>query len=551
VRVGDLLKVLDRLAPFALAEPWDNCGLLVGDEAAAVDRILVTLELTEPVLTEAIVGGYHTVVTHHPLLFSPIRRLTEHDGLQRLLRRAVENGVNVIACHTNLDSAKGGIADIVADVMGLTDRRPVQAAPAGWHKFVGFIPRDALAEVSAAVFAAGAGDIGEYAGCAFACDGEGSFTPTQRANPHVGVGGVAERVDEIRWETVVPSGRVGAVIQAYVDAHPYEEPAFDIYPVEDVRAAEGIGRVGCLGEATALAELACDLGQAFDLGDPMIAGDPEKMISTVAVVPGNGGSLMDQVAGQAEVYVTGDLSYHDGDKAAEMGLSLILLPHGELEWAAMSRWVDVLKDELSQYEIAVARTRTWSSSWRRAARSGGARPTSTEVPQGDPGSRPQAQAVPAQVGRVRLWIDGGSRGNPGPSAIGVVLQTEAGETIEEFGRCIGEGTNNVAEYGALLAGLELAASHGASEIDVFSDSELLVKQMAGAYRVKNEGLKELHRQAKEAVAAYERVAIRHVLREKNSRADALLNQALDEAAGKTRSRSSSGPGGGTKSGSLF
>lgn len=539
--VSELMRILDKLAPFSLAEPWDNCGLLVGDESAPVVKVLAALEVTETVLREAVDEGFDTVLTHHPVLFSSPRRLVESDEQGRLLRGAIRAGVNLIACHTNLDSSPGGIADIVGQAVGLKDMVPLQMASAGWYKFVGFVPQDALPQVAQAVFAAGAGVIGEYGDCAYAIDGEGWFRPGADAKPAVGKPNKAERVAEVRWETVVRRGQLDAAIRAFVDAHPYEEPAFDVYPLEDRLLRAGLGRVGTLDSVLTVEALATRAAAAFGIPEPLIGGDVGKSVCRVAVLPGSGGSLLSEAAGAADAFITGDLSYHDSAKALALGLALVTLPHGELEWGAMSRWSDVLARKLASSGVTISQTQSWNAPWKRVGSQTAGRPTPPRpTPKAAPAAAPspsvaknvEAASVP---GKVRLWIDGGSRGNPGPSAIGVVLKTDGGETLAELGRTIGTGTNNVAEYTAMLAGLDLASRHGAREVEILSDSELLVKQMRGEYRVKNEGLRELFAEAKLRTATFDRVRLSHVCREDNARADALVNGALDEAEGKKRS----------------
>ncbi|MCL5735568.1 MAG: Nif3-like dinuclear metal center hexameric protein [Actinobacteria bacterium] len=518
--VSELLSMLDELAPFSLAEPWDNCGLLVGDENADANKIILALELTEEVLTEAITGGFGVVLVHHPILFSPVRRIVGSEGQGRVIRASIQAGINVIACHTNLDAAPGGIADIVGAELGLTDMVPLQMAPAGWFRFVGFVPLDALESVTRAVFAAGGGVIGNYSGCAYSGEGQGWFTPEKSARPATGRVGNAERTPEARWETVVPRGRLGAVVRAYVAAHPYEEPAFDVYPTEDRLPRMGLGRVGDLESPLTVAHLALRAAEVFALSAPAIGGARDKMVRRVAVLPGSGRSLVEEAAKLADVFVTGDLTYHDSEKAMELGLGLISLPHGEVEWAALRRWAAKLRERLGRGGPSVSLATAWRPAWQSAGASNPA-----------PGGR-TAPALPegaAGRSRVTMWIDGGCRGNPGPGGIGIVLKTAGGAVIEEVGRAIGACTNNVAEYTALLDGLELAARHGAREVDVFSDSELLVKQMSGEYRVKNEGLKDLHTQANAKVAIFSKVEIRYVPREQNKRADALVNEALDAA----------------------
>lgn len=529
MRVSDLLDILDELAPFSLAESWDNCGLLVGDKGACVGRLLVTLELSRAVLDEAAAGGFDTVLTHHPAIFSPVSRLVESEGRGALIRAAVRAGMNVISCHTNLDAARGGLADCVAEVLGLGDTTPLQMCDPGWCKFVGFIPPESLAAVSEAVFSAGAGVIGTYSGCAFAVDGTGWFQPGDGSCPTSGRVGERERVHEIRWETVVPRHRLDAVIGAYVSAHPYEEPAFDVHVVEDRLPRVGLGRVGRLATPLSVEDVAARLVAGFDLEPPLLAGAKETNVTTVAVLPGSGRSLLEQAARRADAFVTGDLTYHDADRAEELGLAVVAVPHGDLEWAAMKRWLDGARPALTADGIVVALSEAWSSPWRQAGRRVPSSCASAELVPG-----PEAATNPnvRRSGRMHVWIDGGSRGNPGPSAIGVVLKDDAGITVEEVGQTIEHGTNNVAEYRALLEGLRLAREHGATEVEINSDSELLVKQMLGEYRVRNEALRVLFAEAKRQANEFGSCAIRHIPRHENARADELVNQALDATAGK-------------------
>jgi dinuclear metal center YbgI/SA1388 family protein len=539
--VADLEAVLEGLAPRALAEPGDNVGLLVGDPEAAARRILVALELTEAVLAEAVAGGFDTVLTHHPLLFAPLSSVVESRPRERAVRDLVRRGISLIACHTNLDSAEGGIGAIAAEALGLEGAMPLQRSPAGWVKFVGFVPPDAAEGVATAVFAAGAGRIGDYDGCAFAAEGLGWFTAGPEAHPVAGELGQPGREPEFRWETVVPRSRLGSVIDAYIAAHPYEEPAFDVFTADDVRTRTGLGRKGVLPVPATVAELAGRVARTFELSTCTWAGDGAAAVRRVAVVPGSGRSLMSDAAG-CDALITGDLGYHEADRAAEMGLAVINTPHGELEWWCMRRWVPALEAALTGSGVEVVTSKSWRSPWKNAAGNPAQNQlfdlTDAIAPAGPAAPVAPARAAkpapapepPAPPRKLRLRVDGGSRGNPGPGGIGVVLEDMDGHVVEEFGRAIGVCTNNVAEYKALLAGLELAERAGVEELEILADSELLVKQVRGEYKVKSLGLQPLHQEAKLRLRAFKKYVIRHVPRAQNAEADRMVNKALDEAA---------------------
>ena len=514
VLVADLQRVIEQRAPAFLSQAGDNSGLLVGDERSAVRRVLAALELTDPVSEEAVSGAYDTILTHHPFLFAPVRSLVESRSREALLRRLVMERMTLISCHTNLDAAAGGLADIAGEGLGLLDMEPLEPAPAGWLKLVGFVPREAVEAVAATVFAVGAGGIGNYRECAFAAEGTGWFTPDRGSNPTIGAESHPERTPEVRWETVVPRNRLGAAVRAFVSAHPYEEPALDVYPVEDILTRLGLGRVGRLAAPLSVEALAGLVRETFEVSDVSWCGDGGRMVSRVAVVPGSGRSLLEAAAEVCDVLVTGDLGYHEAERALERGLSLIDVPHGGFEWWAFKRWAGLLGAELASAGVRLTLSERWRPAWERIP--GGACRDKDE------------QAEEPVVGRVRLWIDGGSRGNPGLSAIGVVVEDDQGRELETVGKVIGQATNNVAEYRALIVGLELARGLGAADVEVRSDSELLVRQMTGEYKVKNEGLKPLHGEARALAAGFDRFSIAHVERELNRRADALVNRALDE-----------------------
>jgi dinuclear metal center YbgI/SA1388 family protein len=533
--VEDLERILDQFAPRALAEPWDNVGLLVGRRGTQVSKVLVALDLTQDVVVEAVMNDYQAIVTHHPLIFSPVRRVTDRDRVGVLITQLIAADVALFAAHTNLDGAPGGLCELVANELGVAHLRPLTRAPMNARKFVGFVPSDAVEAVSRALFAAGAGSIGDYEDCAFGGPGEGSFTPRPGADPTVGRTGEHERVSEIRWETLVPDDRVAAVVQAYISAHPYEEPAFDVYPVDNVRTAGGQGRVGSLRSETSLVALAETAAEVFELPKVCFVGDRDKPVDRVAVVTGSGASLMEIAAGAADVLITGDLKYHDAERASDLGLALVSVPHEHLETWAMRRWTERLARTLGEKGADAVFSTEARSLWHTACAVSHEREPNgvaslfdieeagRELPR--PGTSETRGPEDARVYVLRT--DGASRGNPGPSSIGVVLEDDQGNVLEENGARIGTATNNQAEYQALITGLETALDRSVTRLRILSDSELLVKQLRQEYKVKNEQLKELYLLARSLIQRFERVEIAHVAREENSRADELANLALD------------------------
>ena len=552
MNVGDVIVAVDRLAPFALAEPWDHVGLQVGsphdglsrDAAASPDvrpAVLVALEVSDAALEEAGRLGARAIVTHHPLIFDPLERLSDDTEAGRLALRAARQGVAVIAAHTNLDKARGGIADMVAGLLGLEAVQPLQPAAADVLKLVGFVPEDDAGLVRQALFAVGAGVIGEYEHCSWSVGGQGTFFGRHGTTPAAGVAGRDETVAELRMEVVFPRRLRRHVVAAYIAAHPYEEPAFDLVPVENEIASRGLGRLGVLPAPLSLAALADEVAAVLRLPSVRYAGDGAREVLRVAVLPGSGAEAVARgVAQVADVLVTGDVKYHEARAAQAQGLALIDAPHGWTEQEAMLRWAERLADALGPgltvetfrdpavgvwsaaagSPVAAAATPPVSPPGSAARAPGGA----TGSPAPEPG-----RTASRDDDRHRLYADGGARGNPGPAGIGARLVNAAGQVVEEVADYIGTATNNVAEYQALLAGLEAALDRGVERLDVFLDSELVVHQVNGRYKVKAAVLKPLHRQACLLLSKFHEVDVRHIPREQNAAADALVNRAIDAA----------------------
>ncbi|MHB1391002.1 MAG: Nif3-like dinuclear metal center hexameric protein [Thermoleophilia bacterium] len=511
--VNEFLEIIERLAPRSLAASWDNVGLQVGSRSTTADAVLLALNLTDEVISEAISHGCGIVLVHHPLIFTPLVSASEDSATGRLIGRAARDGIVVVAAHTNLDAARGGLADILAELIDLSGSRPLVSAVTGLSKLVAFVPPSDLEQVREAVFSAGAGVIGDYEHCSWSVPGEGTFLPLPSADRAVGEVGWQETVAEHRLEMVFPTGREVQVVAALTESHSYEEPAYDIYPLQTIGRGVGMGRVGDLAAETPLADLAGFCAELFGLDAARYCGDPGRPVRRVALVPGSGADAMAIARGdQADVLITGDIKYHEALTADTMGLALIDIPHDASESLALQSWFPRLAQALSGSDVKVLMSESGTDPWRRAPRR-----EKINISQEE------------QMGMCHLYVDGGSRGNPGPAGIGAVLRDAAGETLEELASYIGDATNNVAEYQALIAGLEMSLDRGVRQLSVFSDSELIVRQVSGRYKVKNEGLRPYYLQAKSLLARLEEFELNSIPRESNAHADRLVNQALDDA----------------------
>ena len=402
MQLRDILDIIDGLAPFDLAEPWDHVGLQVGSKATEVDGVLVSLEADDGAFDEAARLGCGLVLAHHPLIFSPLERLTEDTTPGRLALRAARDGLAVVVAHTNLDKAKGGLADVVAAMLGLEGTQPLQPTSVDWLKLIAFVPPDDADLVRKALFSAGAGVIGEYEHCSWSAIGQGSFLPTAGASPTIGQVGRDETTEELRLEVVFPRRLRRRVQAAYVAAHPYEEPAFDIVAVDNVLPGLGLGRVGVLPAAMPLAAFAAEVAAVLRQPSLRYAGDGARLVRRVAVLPGSGGAAIAAGVGEvADVLVTGDVKYHEVREALAAGLALVDAPHDVTEEEAVLRWSETLADALGRHGVRVETHRgaggVWSAHVGAAASDAAAE---SAAGAGQPGPETARDETPVEAARA-------------------------------------------------------------------------------------------------------------------------------------------------------
>jgi len=326
---------MEALAPVHLAEPWDQVGLHVGDPGQAVGRVLLCIDLTEAVLEEAITQKANLVVAYHPSIFKPLARLTTLDLKQRIIYRAARKGIAIYSPHTALDAAEGGVNDWLASGLGagsVSTIKPAESAGGGQIKLAVFVPVESVLAVRSALFDAGAGRLGAYSECSFSAQGQGTFRGDESSNPTIGRPGRLERVEEQRLEMLVPEAILPGVIRALREAHPYEEPALDLYrlaPAPEVRT--GQGRVVTLDQPVAIGTLARRIKKhlglkALEVATPTGAGK----VKRIGLCAGAGGSLLSD-AGPIDVFFTGEMRHHDVLEAVGRGVCVVLAGHTQTE----------------------------------------------------------------------------------------------------------------------------------------------------------------------------------------------------------------------------
>ena len=341
--LAELVARLDRIAPTGHAEPWDNVGLLAGDPDQPVTRVMLTIDYTAAVATEARDAGCDMVIAYHPPIFSAVKRVTG------LVHDAIRRGVAIYSPHTALDVADGGTNDVLADAVGLGTCRPLRwaaAEPASFHKLVTFVPTESVEAVAFALERAGAGRIGNYGGCSFRSAGVGTFTGDAGTNPTVGTPGVPERVDEVRLEMACPVDVVREVVAALRAAHPYEEPAFDLLVEAAPPPTRGMGRVGWLAEPQSAAAVVDRVKRELSLDHLLVAGDLGRTVTTAAVCAGACGELLDDaIAAGVDLYLTGEMRHHDALRGVGAGLTVLCTLHSNSERAVLKSLRDRLERE--------------------------------------------------------------------------------------------------------------------------------------------------------------------------------------------------------------
>jgi dinuclear metal center YbgI/SA1388 family protein len=352
--VGEILNYLNEIAPPEWAFPNDPIGLQIGEPSQKVERVLVALDPDPRTVVNAQYRQCQLLVTHHPLIFRPLSKIRFDDPVGMAVQGLCAAKIALIAVHTNWDVAPGGINDTLAERVGLTEVRPFGEGPAQKHyKLAVFTPTEHVDAVIDAMANAGAGVIGLYRRCAFYTAGTGTYEPMEGANPYLGQVGKREHAEEMRIEMLVPAERLSAVVAAMLQAHPYEEVAYDVYPLH-TQAEHALGRIGALPKPMLASELRDYLAER--LGNPYVRvyGKPSKVIRTLAVVGGSGGDyLPDAQRAHADALLTGEVRHHHTWEAWARDVVLLEGGHAETEQPGVVRLAQRLREYLAPRNVEV------------------------------------------------------------------------------------------------------------------------------------------------------------------------------------------------------
>jgi dinuclear metal center YbgI/SA1388 family protein len=307
----DIANFIENFAPLGLQESYDNAGLITGDMNSEITTVLVSLDVTEKVVEEAIQKKAQLIVAHHPIVFSGLKKITGKTYVERTIIKAIKNDIAIYAAHTNLDSVEAGVNRKICDKLGLENCKILQPATGQLKKLVTFVPLEKTDEVREAVFAAGAGNIGNYDSCGFVAEGTGTFRGNENTNPYVGNRGEIHAEKELRFETIFPGYLQGKIIEALLKAHPYEEVAYDIYPLENKFDKIGMGMIGTLVKPMDNTVFLNHLKQTFNTGVIKHTVLKGKLVEKVAVCGGSGSFLLNAaIAAGADFFVSADFKYH-------------------------------------------------------------------------------------------------------------------------------------------------------------------------------------------------------------------------------------------------
>ena len=349
VKCQTIINFIEQLAPRSLAEEWDNVGLQIGDRTQEIRGILVALDLEHQVVEEAVALGANLIITHHPVIFKPLKNIRADLPQGKMVLDIIKNDISVYCAHTNLDSAREGVNQTLAELLQLKNIKVLNPDKfENLCKLVFYVPESHLEPVRSAMTAAGAGWIGNYSDCTFSVQGTGTFKATQGCSPFIGEVGILEQTPEFRLETIVTEKLVNKAVKAAIDAHPYEEVAYDIYPLANQSNLLGSGRVGELSAPVSMKAFMDLVKNSLNISTLKYTGDSQALVHKVAVCGGSGASLIHKsVFSGVDVLLTGDVKYHEAQEAKALGLNLVDAGHYATEYPVVIKLTELLANHCS------------------------------------------------------------------------------------------------------------------------------------------------------------------------------------------------------------
>ncbi|MBN9483606.1 MAG: Nif3-like dinuclear metal center hexameric protein [Bacteroidetes bacterium] len=359
ILVKDIIETIESFAPAGLQESYDNSGLQVGNLSAVVTKALLTLDVTEAVVEEAIAVGANMIIAHHPLLFSGLKRISGRNYVERIVQRAIKNDINIYAAHTNLDNIYNGVNAKIAEKLGLQQTRILAPVTGNLFKLYTTVPHDAASKVRDALFAAGAGSLGNYTECSFNLSGTGTYRPNEDADPAIGKpGGSRESVEEVRLEVLIEKHQERKVLSALFEHHPYEEIAYEVVALQNPNQETGAGMVGLLPEPMEAGRFLGYVKEKMNVSCIRHTELVKNTISKVAICGGSGSFLLkNAISAAADVFITGDFKYHQFFDA-EGKIIIADIGHFESEQFTVEIFRDLLNKKFPNFAVLVSNINT-------------------------------------------------------------------------------------------------------------------------------------------------------------------------------------------------
>ncbi|MFN3952684.1 MAG: Nif3-like dinuclear metal center hexameric protein [Thermaurantimonas sp.] len=355
---ASIAAALADFAPDMLSEDYDNTGLLIGSPLQRVSKVLLAYEITEEVVREAVHEGCQLIITHHPLIFKSMKKLTEQSPEEKLIASLIRHNIGHIALHTNADNIPTGVNKALANQLGIQNFKILKPGKDKLYSLVVFIPDEAFDRVEAAIFDAGAGRIGNYSHCGYALSGTGSFLPLENASPAIGRIHQLERVSERRLEVIVPGRRLRTVLSAMLKAHPYEEVAHFIQPLQNTDPESGSGGIGYLSKPMNYLEFVQMAKNALKANLIRASNQHPDTVQKVAFCGGAGAFLIPYAKEQgADVFISGDIKYHDFFMA-DSSFGILDAGHCETEWMILNEIADYLNKKFHTFAVRISNVQT-------------------------------------------------------------------------------------------------------------------------------------------------------------------------------------------------
>ncbi|MDD4109799.1 MAG: Nif3-like dinuclear metal center hexameric protein [Prolixibacteraceae bacterium] len=358
MKIKTITDYLESVAPPALQESYDNAGLIIGDESSEITSAIVTIDVTEDVVDEAVKKNAGLIISHHPLIFSGLKKVTGKNYTGRAVIKAIKNNVAVFAAHTNLDAVQGGVNSKICSLLGLKNCRILRPEKAKLKKLVTFIPREAADRVRAAIFETGAGNIGNYDYCGYSTEGKGTFRGNEKSDPYTGRRGEIHTEEEIRFETIFPEWLQSKIIAALLSSHPYEEVAYDVYPLDNTFPMAGMGMTGTLSEPLPEQDFLKLIKKTFNTGCIKHTKLTGNKVRQVAVSGGSGSELLrEAISANADAFVTADFKYHQFFDA-ENKILIADIGHFESEQFTKDLFRELLIKKFPKFAVHFSEVRT-------------------------------------------------------------------------------------------------------------------------------------------------------------------------------------------------